>query len=321
MFWKVYAPWSFRGAEEETSLQQHPGLFPEPQFPHHGFRPGNWGRNFASAAPGVFPRPSISSSWISSRERRKKLLFSSTRFISQTLHFLIVGFVQGTEEETSLQQHPVCFPDPPFPHHGFRPGSGGRNFSSAAPSLFPRSSISSSWVLSGEWRKKLLFSSTQFVSQILHFLIMGFVREMEKETSLQQHPVCFPDPPFPHHGFRPGNWGGNFSSAAPAVCFPNLHFLIMGFVRGTEEETSLQQHPVCFPNFHFLIMGFVLLPLIPLPTSSAFIALASGQFQELFFWGGGGDFFLLLYLALLHLPPLRFHCADGCWDRTQDRCN
>ncbi len=36
-----------------------------------------------------------------------------------------------------------------------------------------------------------------------------------------------------------------------------------------------------------------------------------------------GDFFLsfLLYSALLHLPPLRFHCADGCWDRTQDRCS
>jgi hypothetical protein len=39
------------------------------------------------------------------------------------------------------------------------------------------------------------------------------------------------------------------------------------------------------------------------------------------FWG---DFFFILfvqYSALLHLPPLRFHCADGCWDRTQDRCN
>ncbi len=21
------------------------------------------------------------------------------------------------------------------------------------------------------------------------------------------------------------------------------------------------------------------------------------------------------FLTLLHLPPLRFHCADGCWDR------
>ncbi len=23
----------------------------------------------------------------------------------------------------------------------------------------------------------------------------------------------------------------------------------------------------------------------------------------------------------LLLPPLKFHCAVGCWDRTQDRCN
>ncbi len=30
-------------------------------------------------------------------------------------------------------------------------------------------------------------------------------------------------------------------------------------------------------------------------------------------------FFFILYSALLHLPPLRFHCPDGCWDRTQDR--
>ncbi len=33
-------------------------------------------------------------------------------------------------------------------------------------------------------------------------------------------------------------------------------------------------------------------------------------------------FFYVLYSPLLlHLPPLRFHCADGCWDRTQDRYN
>jgi hypothetical protein len=35
-----------------------------------------------------------------------------------------------------------------------------------------------------------------------------------------------------------------------------------------------------------------------------------------------GIFFLsILYSALLHLPPLRFYCVNGCWDRTQDRCN
>ncbi len=30
-------------------------------------------------------------------------------------------------------------------------------------------------------------------------------------------------------------------------------------------------------------------------------------------------FFLFVqYSALLHLPPLRFHCVDGCWDRIID---
>ncbi len=43
-------------------------------------------------------------------------------------------------------------------------------------------------------------------------------------------------------------------------------------------------------------------------------------FLKNIFWGIK-FFFFILYSALLHLPPLRFHCADGCWDRTQDRCN
>ncbi len=30
-------------------------------------------------------------------------------------------------------------------------------------------------------------------------------------------------------------------------------------------------------------------------------------------------FFHLRYSTLLYLPPLRFHCVGGCWDRTQDR--
>jgi hypothetical protein len=32
-------------------------------------------------------------------------------------------------------------------------------------------------------------------------------------------------------------------------------------------------------------------------------------------------FFYVLYSTLLHLPPLRFHCVGGCWDRTQDCCD
>ncbi len=46
------------------------------------------------------------------------------------------------------------------------------------------------------------------------------------------------------------------------------------------------------------------------------------QSNIMFFYIFWGDFFFFLfvqYSALLHLPPLRFHCADGCWDRTQDR--
>jgi hypothetical protein len=39
------------------------------------------------------------------------------------------------------------------------------------------------------------------------------------------------------------------------------------------------------------------------------------------FFGGIFLFFFIQLSALLHLPPLRFHCADGCWDRTHDRCN
>ena len=46
-------------------------------------------------------------------------------------------------------------------------------------------------------------------------------------------------------------------------------------------------------------------------------------FYLFFFHIFGGDFFFLViqYSALLYLPPLRFHCADGCWDQTQDHCN
>jgi hypothetical protein len=29
-------------------------------------------------------------------------------------------------------------------------------------------------------------------------------------------------------------------------------------------------------------------------------------------------FYYVLYSTLLYLPPLRFNCVGGCWDRTQD---
>ncbi len=33
------------------------------------------------------------------------------------------------------------------------------------------------------------------------------------------------------------------------------------------------------------------------------------------------EFFNVLYSTLLHLPPLKFHCVGGYWDRTQDCCD
>ncbi len=33
------------------------------------------------------------------------------------------------------------------------------------------------------------------------------------------------------------------------------------------------------------------------------------------------DSFYALYSTLLHLPPIRFHCVGGCWNRTQDCCD
>jgi hypothetical protein len=32
-------------------------------------------------------------------------------------------------------------------------------------------------------------------------------------------------------------------------------------------------------------------------------------------------FFSIYLSTLMHLPPLRFHCVGGCWDRTQDCCD
>jgi hypothetical protein len=33
------------------------------------------------------------------------------------------------------------------------------------------------------------------------------------------------------------------------------------------------------------------------------------------------DIYDIFFSTLLHLPHLRFHCVEGCWDRTQDSCD
>jgi hypothetical protein len=39
----------------------------------------------------------------------------------------------------------------------------------------------------------------------------------------------------------------------------------------------------------------------------------------------GGFFIILIFIyvfpTLLYVPPLRFYCVGGCWDRTQDCCD
>jgi hypothetical protein len=50
----------------------------------------------------------------------------------------------------------------------------------------------------------------------------------------------------------------------------------------------------------------------------AYLSMTAPDTLCSFFLGGGGIFiFFVLYSTLLHLPPLRFHCDGGCWDRTQ----
>jgi hypothetical protein len=49
--------------------------------------------------------------------------------------------------------------------------------------------------------------------------------------------------------------------------------------------------------------------------------LLFGGFRIRIRLSGSRSYFSVHYSALLHLPPLRFHWVDGCWDRTQDRYN
>ncbi len=58
-------------------------------------------------------------------------------------------------------------------------------------------------------------------------------------------------------------------------------------------------------NFRLLPMSFIRLPYL------SFLLYSSIK---------QGDILdpLYTFLSLRHLPPLRFHCVRGCWDRAQD---
>jgi hypothetical protein len=57
-------------------------------------------------------------------------------------------------------------------------------------------------------------------------------------------------------------------------------------------------------------------PTLPLFLNKEYVQIII--FFSIFFWG---IIFFLFVFSTASSPPLRFHCADGCWDRTQDRCN
>jgi hypothetical protein len=75
--------------------------------------------------------------------------------------------------------------------------------------------------------------------------------------------------------------------------------------RSPRSETTNEQSPSCRTALFLLYTTFLNKTCL----SSASLRLLTGGF-----------FMYVLYSTLLHLPPLRFHCVGGCWDRTQDCC-
>jgi hypothetical protein len=82
---------------------------------------------------------------------------------------------------------------------------------------------------------------------------------------------------------------------------------------------------IAFLDFFILILHLCL-PFLPTFRPPVKIGMNKTRYENhsvsKYFLGGFFNFFFfVLYSALLHLPPLRFHCADGCWDRIQDLWN
>jgi hypothetical protein len=78
-------------------------------------------------------------------------------------------------------------------------------------------------------------------------------------------------------------------------------------ITGTHKNVVLFTPPMCFTIENARSDG------------SLFFLLRFCHF--VFITGFFLDFCYVLYSTLLHLPPLRFRCVGGCWDRTQDCCD
>ncbi len=60
------------------------------------------------------------------------------------------------------------------------------------------------------------------------------------------------------------------------------------------------------------VLEYVNLLMSPQGQVTTTLSIILGKFNRTFF----RIFFYVLYSTLLHLPPLRFDCVGGCWDRT-----
>ncbi len=85
----------------------------------------------------------------------------------------------------------------------------------------------------------------------------------------------------------------------------------------------MQLNLISYQNLHYLLRKMIYIcKLCMLRTSIKDCQGSREQSQETFLKQGEFyGFFKALYSTLLHLPPLRFHCVGGCWDRTLDCCD
>jgi hypothetical protein len=143
-----------------------------------------------------------------------------------------------------------------------------------------------------------------------------------------------------------------FQAATGSLIFP-YNFFLLDEIFYTRTQTSIDfslcHTPYNYEDVRKRSQSELLAELLLSPTSSMRWWLALGNIRRLlsrvlaswskiepvityspqfflffifkYFLGGFFLFCSVQYSALLYLPPLRFHCADGCWDRIQDLCN
>ncbi len=99
-----------------------------------------------------------------------------------------------------------------------------------------------------------------------------------------------------------------------------LPLYILSFLQWPS-TTSQVSHKSCSVKWVQRLM--TLLCTVTLPKYKEYKSWKLFFYATIFFFFFLWIFFFLFVQcsALLYLPPLKFHCADGCWDQTQDHCN